>query len=223
MDSTSRTLPEQPLPPSLPPPRSVFLQRLYAWLRTRNGRILLPIIMFLFGMLLGLGSLLIYALAISHDANLLPVTTQPTGAITVQVSPTYIAEVAQQNLSTSGMPGTVQNVQASMTRGGPLIITGNDQISLLGLSVSKPFTIQLQPYVSACQLQVHILHADLNGIAITGLVSTFENQINQELRVKVSELPSGFTYCTVGVRTDPQALFVIYSAIPITSSAAIKP
>ncbi len=223
MDSKSRTLPEQPIPPSIPPQRSRLLQRLRVWLRTRNGRILLPIVTFLLGLLLAIGGLLIYALAISHDVSPLPGTTQSAGAIIVQVSPTYIAEIAQQNLSASGMPGTVQNVRASMTQNGPLTITGDDQFSFLGISVSRHFTIQLQPYVNACQLQVHILHADLNGIAVTGLVSAFENQINQELRVKVSELPQGFTYCTVGVRTDPQGLFVVYAVTSIASPTAKIP
>ena len=214
MDSTSRTLPEQPMPPSLPPQRSRLLRRLRIWLRTRNGRILLPVITFLLGFLLAVGGLLIYALAISRDVSPLPVATQSAGAIIVQVSPTYLAEIAQQNLSASGMPGTVQNVRVAMTQNGPLTLTGDDRFSFLGLTVSKPFTIRLQPYVNACQLQVHILHVDLNGIAVTGLISSFESQINQELHVKVSELPQGFTYCTTGVQTEPQGLFVTYSATP---------
>jgi hypothetical protein len=219
MDSPRSTFPRQSISPPSPPEQKPRFARVRAWLRTRNGRIALPIATFLLGILLGISCLLLYALSIAGDVAPLPPGTLRSGAITVQVSPVYMAALAQQKLASAGMPGTVQNVQVRLVRDGPITVTGEDQFSLLGLSMMKHFTLILQPYVQTCQLQVHVLHADMGGIPVTGLVAAFESQINQELRVKVSELPKGFLYCTVGVQTEPQALFIVYSATPIASSS----
>lgn len=221
MNSTNHTQSDQAVPPSLPSPSAKFWHDLRARWRRLAGNRIFPLATFLIGLLLGITGLLFYAFLIAHDALPDSVTTVSSGVIVVQVSPDYIAELAQQNLRAAGMPGTVQDVQASMTQNGPLTLTGEDRFTVLGVSVTRRFTVLLQPYVKDCQLQVHILHADLNGIVVTGLTTNFEKQINRELQVKMSQLPQGFTYCTVGVRTNPQALSIIYSAVPNADSTAM--
>lgn len=221
MNSTDHTQSDQVVPPSLLSSSAKFWHDLRARWRRLAGNKIFPLATFLIGLFLGVAGLLFYAFLISHDALPDSVATVPSGVIVVQVNPGYIAELAQQNLRVAGMPGTVQDVQASMTQNGPLTLTGEDRFTVLGVSVTRRFTVLLQPYVKDCQLQVHILHADLNGIVVTGLTTNFEKQINRELRVKMSQLPQGFTYCTVGVRTNPQALSIIYSAVPNAGSTAM--
>lgn len=218
MDSIRQTPPRQWIPPEEPDDTSrvkrIFL-RIRSWLGTRPGRITLLSIVFLLGFVLGIAALLFYALSIS--SNSIAVVTSPspqTGSIVVQVSNTYISELIQKNVQSAGLPGKVQNVHVSLAHNSPIIVTGDDVFTLLGVPVTRQFTIELQPYVTLCQLHMHVLHADLGGIPVTGFVSTFEGQINQQLQVKVSNLPQGFVYCTSGVRTETQGMFIIYSATP---------
>ena len=96
-----------------------------------------------------------------------------------------------------------------------MTITGDDEFSVLGIDMTRNFTLVVQPYVTSCVLQMHVVHADVGSIPVTGFVPTFESKINQQLRAKPSGLPTGFTYCTVGVRIVTGGLFVSYSATPI--------
>ena len=216
MDSLSQdtTIPQIP-PPSKPPPVSRLTQ-LRAWLHTRPGRITLLSTIFVLGIIVGVAGVLLYALSISADQQPLDTPAAPqNGSIVVQVSNAYISQVVQKNLQSSGMPGKVQNVHVQLVHNGPMTVTGDDVLTVLGVNTTKHFTILLQPFIQACQLHVRVLRADLSGIPVTGFVATFEEQINQQLQVKASNLPKGFLYCTVGVRTEPQAMFVTYSATPV--------
>jgi hypothetical protein len=209
-----------PAQPKLPPPKSRFAQildRVRPWLRTRTGRIVVPSVALVLGILLGVLGILLYALAISGGQPLKVASPSSTpGNIVVQVDTAYLTDLVKQNLGTSGMPGSISDVNVTLSNGAQMTITGNDRFSLLGIGITRPFTLIVQPYVSACYLQMHVIHADLSAIPVTGLVQTFESSINAQLR-SVATLPQGFTYCAVGVRTEPNSMFITYSATPLKS------
>ena len=206
------------LPPQLqlPPPKPRFAE-IRAWLRTRTGRIVVPSAALLLGIFLGVLGILLYALAISGDQPLIVTSPLPsTGNIIVQTDTTYLTDLVKQNLSTSGMPGMISDVRVSLVSGAQMTITGNDRFSVLGIGVTRPFTLIMQPYVSSCYLQMHVIHANVSNIPVTGFARTFENSINMQLR-STTTLPKGFTYCATGVRTEPDGMFITYSAIPVGS------
>ncbi len=200
--------------PLLPPPRPRFLYRIRGWLRTRTGRIVFPIITWFIGLLIG--ALILLLIAVGGDGQLHTTPKLPvTGDIIVEANKTFLTHLIAQDLQSAGLPGTVKNVQVSLINGDQMTITGDDEFSFLGIGMTRNFTVVVQPYVTSCILQVHVVHADLNSIPVTGFVSAFEGNINQQLQMKPSGLPSGFTYCTVGVRTETGGLFVSYAATPV--------
>jgi hypothetical protein len=114
-----------------------------------------------------------------------------------------------------GVPGEVQNIKVKIGQDGSITVSGDDQISLLaGFALTRHVTLRLRPYVNACQLQMHVLHADLDGVPASAFYTQIENQINQQLQISSNELPQGFTYCMTGVRATPDGLFVSLSATP---------
>ena len=171
------------------------------------------------GIALGAGGVLSYFLSISGDRQIQtpPAVTLPgnSGAIVVQASSTYITQLIRKNIANSGLPGDVKNVQVKLVHKGPITVTGDDQFSFLGVNITRHFSLQVQPVVNACQLEVHVVRADLESIPVTGFVSTFEGQINQQLHVDTSNFPNGFKYCLTDVHTEPQGLFATYSATPV--------
>jgi hypothetical protein len=206
MDSSQQSLigeKTHSLPGSRPPERR-------RWLRP-----LLFVGTFVLGLIVGGAAVLFYALAIANEGQ--PIsssTSSDSEAIIIQVSSTYIAQLIEKDIQSAGMPGTIHNVRVALVHNGPITVTGDDELELLGMGVSKHFRLTLQPLVRSCQLQVHVLHADLAGISVTGFVAMFENQINEQLQVKPEDLPQGFRYCATNVRTEPQQLFLTYSAQP---------
>ena len=175
------------------------------------------LVLFLLGIAVGVAGILVYSSSNVSDSQALATPKPPdTGAIIVQVSTTYITQLAAKAVSSSNTPGNVRNIQVRMAHNSPIAVTGDDQLTAFGMTITRHFTLTFQSYVRACQLQVHLLHADLAGIPIpvTLLASTFENEINQQLQVDVTNLPHGFVYCTTAVRTEPGGLFVTYSATP---------
>jgi hypothetical protein len=175
------------------------------------------LVLFLLGIAVGVAGVMLYSSSNVSDSQALASSKTPdTGAIIVQVSTTYITQLARKSVGSANAPGNVRNVQVTMVHNGPIAITGDDQFTAFGISITKHFKLTFQAYVQACQLQVHLLHADLSGIPIpaTLLASAFEKELNQQLQVDVTNLPHGFVYCTTGVRTEPEGLFVIYSATP---------
>ncbi len=75
-------------------------------------------------------------------------------------------------------------------------------------------TITLQLSSVACQPHVTVIHADLNGIPVTGFVALFESQLNQQLQPQQSGLPTGFIYCMTGVQTQTNEVVLVYSTTP---------
>lgn len=202
--------PSHPLPPSSRLPRFDTLRK---WLRTRTGRIVVPIVAFILGIVLGIGGLLLIGL--SGDGQVIQGTVPGRGDIVVEVDRAFLTQLVSMNLRDAGMPGTIQNVGVTLARGDQVTISGDDMFSVLGIGVSRPFAIVVQPYITSCVLQIHVVHADLNGIPVTGFAPAFESHINQQLAKKPTGLPEGFNYCATAVRTQPDGMFVTYSATPV--------
>ncbi|HZU70688.1 MAG TPA: hypothetical protein VFA09_25670 [Ktedonobacteraceae bacterium] len=207
--------PDLPLStPLLPPPRPRFVYRIRAWLRTRTGRIVFPLITWFIGLLIGI--MIVLSIALGGDGQLHATPKLPvSGDIIVEADKTYLTDLIMQDLQSAGLPGTVKNVRVTLVNGDQMTITGDDEFSFLGFGMTRNFTVVVQPYVTSCVLQVHVVHVDLNSIPVTGFVSAFEENINSQLQMKPTGLPSGFTYCTVGVRTETGGLFISYAATPV--------
>lgn len=209
---SSQALPEIS-PPTSSAPRSSRLSRLRALTSSRTRRVLLACIFFLFGLLCGIVGIFALLLWASSDNAVVANPSPPaTNDIVVQIGPAYITKLVSNALQASGFPGSIQNVQVTFTSSDQATITGEDQISVLGVGTTKRFTIVIQPYVASCQVKVNVLHADLGGITVTGFATAFEGQVDSQIQVNLSKLPKGFTYCTTSVRTDPQGVYVTYSA-----------
>jgi hypothetical protein len=177
-------------------------------------RLLIPLLTFLGGVLVGVLAMLLYAFTIAGEGRALITPPPPHGGdLVVQLGPAYLAQIVSKNLRQSGLPGTITNVSVQLKHGAQIQIEGDDQfVSFVGLTITRHFTIQLQPYVSACRFQIHVLHADMNGIPVTGFTQRFETGINQQLAGQAGGLPSGFQYCAIETHTETQGLFITFSA-----------
>ena len=195
------------------PPRKPRFGRLRRWLRSRGGRIVIPLVALFLGIVIGAGSLLLYGL--SGDGRAIPVPGPGKTDISVVVDKAFITSLIAMNLRQSGLPGTVENVQVSLARGDQMTINADDAFNLVGIGFTKHFTVIVQPYIKQCTVQIHVTHADLNSIPVTGFVSAFESNINEQLQEKPTGLPQGFQYCTTSVSTQPAGVLLTYSATPI--------
>jgi hypothetical protein len=133
----------------------------------------------------------------------------------VEADKAFLTQLVTKNLRDSGMPGQIENVEVDLSQGDQMTVKGDDGFRVLGIRVARHFTFVVQPYVSSCFLQVHVVHADFSNVPITGFARIFESHINQQLQKKPEGLPTGFQYCTTGVRTDPSGMFVTYTATPV--------
>ena len=183
--------------------------------RTRRGNPLLSFLLFLLGILLGILATLFYVVFVAHDRPLIQTTSSTqSSALTVQISSTYLTQLATGKLKTAGLPGEVSNVQVVLTTTNQIQISGTDTVGVLGFGIPTPFSLTLQPYIQSCQAQVHLIHADLGTLPVTNFAQNYETQINQEIQLKSSDLPSGFTYCATSVHTQSDSLSIMYSATP---------
>lgn len=204
---------EPPTIPLAPPPKQRF-KRTRAWLRTPTGCIVLPLISLLIGILLGFFSL--FLVAIGGDGQLHPAPAVPaTGNIVIEIDKTFLTHLLTSNLQSSGLPGTVQNVQVTMVPTDEMSIQADDEFSILGIGASRHFTLVVQLFASSCTIQTQVVHADVGSIPVTGFVQIFQGNINSQFQTKPSGLPKGFTYCASGVRTETQGMFVTYTATPV--------
>jgi primosomal replication protein N len=137
-----------------------------------------------------------------------------SGVITAQISRDYLTLVIAKQLQMSGLPGETSHVQVTLGHNNLVTVSGDDRLSVLGIPVTKHFTITIQLSVVACQLHARVLHASIAGIPVTGFVATFESKINQQLQGQASDLPGGFVYCTTGVLVEGNDIMVMYSATP---------
>jgi hypothetical protein len=208
---TSTPLPsQQEAQTTLSKPR---FARVRGWLRSRTGRVLIPLAALLLGIAIG-----IIALFLFGESGVGPIVVVPAsskGVITVEADRSFITQLVTRNLDSSGLPGQIQNVNVNLIQGSQMIVSGEDTFTILGVQLNRPFTFNVQFYVSSCFLKIHIVHADFSNIPVTSFAQSFESQINQQLQQKPEGLPSGFQYCTTGVRTEPGGIFVTYAAIPV--------
>jgi hypothetical protein len=159
----------------------------------------------------------ITAIALFGESGVGPIIAVPAsskGGIIVEADRSFITQLVTKNLKSSGIPGQIQNVNVILTQGSQMMVSGEDVFSILGVPVIRPFTFNVQPYVSSCVLKIHIVYADFSNIPVTSFAQNFESHVNQELQKKPEGLPAGFQYCTTGVRTEPAGMFVTYSATP---------
>jgi hypothetical protein len=183
--------------------------------RARLWRIGVPLLTFLLGLAIGLTSLLWYGLSATGPLVIVP-PSAAQGDLIIEADKSFVTQLVRNDLSTAGLPGKVENVSVDLGRGAKMVIKGDDLYSVFGVNVSRHFTITVQPYVQHCVLQMRVLSADLGGISVTGFAQSFQGKINQDLAVKPSGLPGGFTYCTIGVRTEPGGMFITYRASAVT-------
>lgn len=183
--------------------------------RARLLRIGVPLLTFLLGLAIGLTSLLWYGLSATGPLVIVP-PSAAQGDLIIEADKSFVTQLVRNDLSTAGLPGKVENVSVDLDHGAKMVIQGDDLYSVFGVNVSRHFTITVQPYVQRCVLQMRVLSADLGGISVTGFAQSFQGKINQDLAVKPAGLPGGFTYCTVGVRTEPGGMFITYRASAVT-------
>ncbi len=186
--------------------------RVRGWLRSRTGRVLIPLITLLVGIALGITAIFLFGESDVKPIIVVPATSR--GDIIVEANRSFFIQLVTKNLNSSGMPGKIQNVNVNLTQGSQMMVSGEDVFSILGVQVVRPFTFVVQLYVSSCVLKIHIVHADFSTIPVTRFAQNFESQINQQLQERPEGLPSGFQYCTTGVRTEPTGMFVTYTATP---------
>ena len=194
-------------------PRRQRLRRTRRWLRSRTGRVVIPLLALLIGLAAGLTSVIWYGL--SGEGPLVAVLPAAQGNLVVDANKDFVSQLVLNNLAGAGIPGHVQNVTVTLKHGALIVIQGEDVYPVLFTSITKPFTVDVQPYTHDCVLQVRITHADFSGIPVTSFVQSFQTQINQQLAEKPTGLPNGFTYCTVGVSTEPGGMYITYQATPI--------
>lgn len=183
--------------------------------RTRRGNPLLSFLLFLLGIMLGILATLFFILFVAHDRT--PIQTASStqsSSLTIQISSTYLTQLVSGKLKASGLPGDISNVQVMLTNNNSIQVSGEDRFNLIVTSVTRPFTLTLQPYTQSCQPKVRLIHADLGNIPVTNFAQTYEDQINQDIQLKSSDLPPGFTYCATSINTQSNALSIVYSATP---------
>jgi hypothetical protein len=209
-------------PPSIPlssqqqpqtTPRSPRFARVREWLSSRTGRLVIPLVALLVGIVLGIAAIFLYGL--TGEGQIVIVPSSAKGNIVVEADKEFLTQLVTKNLRDSGMPGQIENVTVDLSQGDQITVNGDDGFSVLGIGVARHFTFVVQPYVSSCVLQIHVLHADFSSIPVTGFAQVFESNINQQLQQKPQGLPSGFQYCTTGVRTESGGMFVTYLATPV--------
>jgi hypothetical protein len=170
---------------------------------------------FLLGLVIGVVGAILYITATGSDRAPIPTpAVSSNGTIVVQLSTFYMAQLIEKDIGSSGLPGTIEHVQVTAEPNDQLIVTGDDRLTVFGIPITKNFTLRLQPLAQNCLFRVHVLHADLGGIPVTGFVASFEDRINQQLHFGTAGLPPGFAYCTTGVRIATPGLSLILSATP---------
>jgi hypothetical protein len=198
--------------PQTPPPKPRFT-RLRGWLRSRTGRVVIPLAALCVGIGLGIVAIVLYGL--SGEGQIVIAPSSGRGNIVVEADKAFLAQLVTNNLRDSGMPGQIENVRVNLANGDQMTVNGDDGFSVLGVGLTRHYTFVVQPYVSSCFLQVHVVHADFSNVPVTGFAHIFESHINQQLQMKPEGLPIGFQYCTTGVRTEPSGMFVTYTATPV--------
>ena len=188
--------------------------------RQRNAaRIIFYVVFLLIGIVLGAVGMLLFQLSIGGIRS--PVSVAPTsvasGNVTVHADQAVITSLLQNSVQEIDLPanGSVSNVQVQFTNSSQMNITGDYQISVLGVPVTQPFTLDAQLVVNNCQLQIHILQANFSNISVTGLVALFEDRINQKLAqlIPQNNLPGNIEFCLISLTTDEQGITATFNLV----------
>ncbi len=112
------------------------------------SRVVLYAIILLIGFVLGMVAVLLFQLAISGNKSPLPSATPPvsSGNVTVHADQSVITPLLQKSVQEIDLPanGSVTNVQVQFVNGAQMTITGNYQLTVLNVPVTRPFTLNLQ-------------------------------------------------------------------------------
>jgi len=188
--------------------------------RQRNvTRIVLYAVFLMIGIVLGAVGMLLFQLSIGGTKSPIPNTLTPvaSGNFTVHADQSIITPLLQSSVQAIDLPanGSVSNVQIQFTNGTQMNITGNYQVSVLGFPVPQPFTLDAQLLVDNCQVQIHILQANFSNISVTGLVSLFEDRINQKLAQLIprNNLPGNIEFCLINIATDAQGINATFNLV----------
>jgi hypothetical protein len=188
--------------------------------RQRNAtRIVLYVAFLLIGIVLGAVGMLLFQLSIGGTRSPVPVapTSFASGNVTVHADQAIITSLLQNSVQEIDLPanGSVSNVQVQFTNGSQMNITGDYQISVLGVPVTQPFTLDAQLVVNNCQVQIHILQANFSNISVTGLVALFEDRINQKLAqlIPQNNLPGNIEFCLINIATDAQGINATFNLV----------
>jgi hypothetical protein len=135
------------------------------------------------------------------------------------------------------LSGTINNVQIMLSdsdsKGYVLVtttaacdVTISSDLAIIGSVTTGaiPMTVKLmtQLFVQNGQLMANVqpisIVIELNGsphhFFIESFKSTIEDQIDQQLKIKTRDLPPGFDYRIIGVRSKPEGVYVTLSATP---------
>jgi hypothetical protein len=193
--------------------------------RQRNiSRIVFYAVFLVVGFVLGVVAVLLFVLLIGGNKSPLQVATPSvsSGNVTVHADASIITPLLQNSVQQIVLPanGSVSNVQVQFTNGAQMTMTGNYTISVFGVPVTQPFTLDTQLVVNNCQLQIHVISADFSNISITGLVSLFEDKINQKLAqlVPQNNLPGNIELCLINLTTDAQGINATFDLVVPSSS-----
>ena len=126
---------EQESQTTLSKPRFV---RVRGWLRSRTGRVLIPLAALMLGILLGITALFLFGESGAGPIIVVPVSSK--GDIIVEADRSFITQLVTKNLVSSGMPGQIQNVNVNLTQGSQMMVSGEDEFNILGIQVIRPFT-----------------------------------------------------------------------------------
>jgi hypothetical protein len=188
--------------------------------RQRNvTHLVLYAVFLLIGIVLGVAGMLLFQLSIGGTRSPIPNTLTPvaSGNVTVHADQSVIIPLLQNSVQAIDLPanGSVSNVQVQFTNGTQMNITGDYQVSVLGVPVTQPFTLDTQLIVNNCQVQIHILQANFSNISVTGLVSLFEDKINQKLAqlIPQNNLPGNIELCLTNITTDAQGINATFNLV----------
>ncbi len=181
--------------------------------------LILYAVILLIGIALGVVGLLLFQLSIGGTRPPISNTLTPeaSGNVTVHADQSIITPLLQNSVQAINLPanGSVSNVQIQFTNGTQMNITGDYEVSVLGASVTQPFTLDAQLLVDNCQVQIHILQAKFSNISVTGLVALFEDRINQKLAqlIPQNNLPGNVEFCLINIATDEQGISATFNVV----------
>src|SRR2546421_4947044 len=151
-----------PLPshPLLPPPHKPRLDKVRSWLRSRTGRIIVPLVALVFGIAIGIASLLFYGL--SGEGTVLIVPAPGKGDLIIEADKALLTHIVDMNLRDAGMPGHISNVAVDLALGDQMTIGGGGGFCFLGICVKTPFPIVVEPYVRHRWRTINQLSAEIS-------------------------------------------------------------